>query len=147
MIFIAPAQAVGIARRFYLANVLFAFVGWTLHALGQVDAIARAKGLKRINLLEANWIRLAIRGFSMVCFFLLWMYHPSVVAGAIAKIGIPLSPTAQAFLTLPIVPATSGLFGLVFDSIVTFIPWFKNISPPVEDDNKAPADPDAGDKK
>lgn len=133
---IAPAQAVSIARNFHRANIAFASIGWILHALLQVDAIARVKPATRIILLRTNWIRLAARAFVSLCIFIGWMYNPTVFSSLLTKVGISLSPTSQAFLTFPVVPWTSGLFGFGIDAALSFIPWVKNALPPVDDGSK-----------
>jgi hypothetical protein len=138
---IAPSEAVSVSRHFHRVIVSLFLCGYAIHALVQVDAIARAKNAKRWPIIAENWIRILARGFvSLMLFSGLW-YNPSVIAAGIKAIGIPAGSTVSAILTVPIVPWTAGLFGFCIDSVLSFIPWLKNVLPPQVEANAPVAAP------
>ncbi len=109
--------------------MVFFVVGYMLHALAQVDAIARSQNnaaTSRIAIIGENWIRLACRFFiSLLAFLFVW-YHPELIT----YLGVSPSSTISTILALPMSAPVAGAFGFAVDSLLAFIPGLKNFVPP-----------------
>ena len=112
--------------------VLF-FVGLALHTLLQIDTIARNTKQRRREVFYDSWIRIAYRyGFSVVAFGLLWLY-PEVVVQIAGIAHIQIGSDEAAAFALPMNNLIALGCGLLFDSILGYIPILKSQLPPIED--------------
>lgn len=137
---ILPVSAVAISQSHHRAIVIAFILGYLLHALGQVDAASRATHTKRWHIIEENWIRILVRGFGEMWIFLWLWYDPSSVLSVLKLFHINLGVINGSDFVIPIIPPTAGLIGLCADTLVTFMPWAKNVVPPPVD-TKPPIPP------
>ena len=130
-----PSDAVEIAQHYRIAIVAVFVVGYAVHVLMQIDAVARAKNNpinSRLQILEQNWIRLLGRFFTSFLVFTGFWQHPSAIATLIGYTGATLPPNLVAVLTLPMNLWFAGVWGYGVDSLLAYIPILKNLSPPIE---------------
>lgn len=132
-----PSDAVAISSYYHAAIVSMFAVGYLIHMLLQVDAVARSKNNPtnlRMKVIEQNWIRLLARFFISLLGFL-WIWHnPSMAPTILGYFGVNLSANAIAIMTLPISPTIAGMFGFAIDSLLAYVPILKNALPPIEMD-------------
>lgn len=106
-------------------------VGFALHALAQVDAIARAKNNpanSRTAIIKARAIPILVRGTICVAGFSLWLQGELVTA--LTAIGVPIPAMVSKILDLHVGAAIAFLAGYAFDSGLAYIPFLKSSVPP-----------------
>jgi hypothetical protein len=108
-------------------------LGQILHALLQLDTTATNHGASRRAMLYKNWIRLCYRvAVSSVAFGIIWQ-HPQLIHGLLGMIGIQIGGDEAAVFALPMNNLLALGYGLCIDSLISYIPWFKNLLPTVEE--------------
>jgi len=134
------ALPVQLAEHHHRAVIIMFIVGYVLHALAQIDAIARAKNdpeNSRVNLIVNNWIPLVVRCFISLTFFEILAHNQASAVSAIqSRFNLAANSLILALVNLPIVPSIAGGWGFVMDTILSFIPtkWTKTfvVPPPPE---------------
>ena len=132
---LSSSSAVEIAQHHHFSIFLLFAIGYLIHAGLQVDAVARARNNplnSRFDIIGQNWIRLVARFFISLMLFLGLWHNPGMIPSALGYVGMYASPGLVAFITLPIVPWTSGIFGFCADTVLTYLPVLKNALPAVE---------------
>jgi hypothetical protein len=115
--------------------VLF-LLGQVLHALLQLDTTATNHGTARRDLFFKNWIRICYRiAISAVAFGIIWQ-HPQIIHGLLATVGIQIGGDEAAVFALPINNLLALGYGLSMDSLISYVPWFKNLLPEVNGHSK-----------
>jgi hypothetical protein len=110
-------------------------LGQVLHALLQLDTTATNHNASRRAMLYKNWIRLCYRvAVSSVAFGIIWQ-HPQLIHGLLASIGIQIGGDEAEVFALPMNYLLALGYGLSIDSVISYIPWFKNLLPTVEEEH------------
>jgi hypothetical protein len=109
-------------------------VGAALHVTLQVSDIAAKNGWKRRAVLKAIWPAVAFRAFwSAMIFGLIW-YYPLAISGALKAVGINIGQDEAEVLAIPMNNFIAGLYGLMLDSLLGYIPglksWLPNVTAP-----------------
>lgn len=111
-------------------------IGYIVHALAQVDAIARAKNNlanSRLNIIKENWIPLVVRLFvSFIAFGMFWHNQAAMVGRVQGYFHLADDSVILALMNLPVVPVTAGGWGFAVDALLGFVPYVKTIVPPIE---------------
>lgn len=132
---ISAPQAVQLSQTHTILIWTLFIAGYLIHALLQIDAVARAKNNpinSRWHVIAQNWPRLLARFFvSGIGFWILWA-NGSAFPSFLGYFGITLSPTAVSIVSLPMTPAIAGMWGFFVDSALAYVPFLKNAIPPVE---------------
>ncbi len=129
-------EAVIVANDHPYSIVAIFVVGYLIHALMQVDAIARSNTNpveSRSMIIRENSIRLLARFFvSLMAFLYVW-HNPATIPTVLGYIpGVSLSDNVVSLMTLPMSPPVSGILGFFFDSLLAYVPVLKNALPPIE---------------
>ena len=116
----------------------FFIIGLALHALAQVDAIAKAKNNplnSRWAVFQARWVTLAVRGAICTAIFILWLQGQ--LAEVLMAVGVPIPDSLAAVLNLHVGGAIGFMAGYAFDSLLGYIPKLKTSIPAAIDEPSA----------
>ena len=114
-----------------VSALAFFLVGLALHALAQIDAIARApnNALKtRLSVFSDRWVQIVVRGGICTALFVLWLQGQLV--DTLEAMSIPVPQSFQGLLDLHVGGAIGLLAGYVSDSALAYVPWFNSSAPP-----------------
>lgn len=117
----------------HLIAVLFFLLGDALHALAQVDAVARATGQKRRKVVYDRWVPFVVRG--AISAFLFVGILDGQIDDLLNSTGATLPSWLDKLLGLQVDQGwLAGLFGYAFDSALGYIPALQKLGvpPPVE---------------
>lgn len=110
-------------------------IGYALHLGLQVDAIRRSK----TNEAQTRWLvvkqndwRLASRFFISIVLFQYALTSPGSLIAILGYLGVQTTTGADGLAKIPMNSALAGMIGWSIDSVLAFIPWFKNQLPPLE---------------
>lgn len=116
---------------------IFFVIGQALHALAQIDAIARSKNNptdSRLTLFLARWIPIVCR--AALCFALFELWLQGELADTLIALEVHLPAWGARVLDLHVGSAVAFLAGLAFDSVIGYIPIFKSSVPPPIGENQ-----------
>lgn len=115
------------------------FVGAALHVTLQVNDIAAKNKWKREDVVKAIGAAVSFRAFaSAMTFGLIWHY-PLFISGALKMFGINLSADQAGAVAIPMNYFVAGLYGLMLDSLLGFIPGLKSWLPTVNGSYGSPS--------
>lgn len=110
------------------------FVGVALHVALQVNDIAQKNKWKRRDVLSAIGAAVAFRTFGTAMIFGLIWHYPMMVSSGLKMFGIDLGPDEAQVVAIPMNNFVAGLYGLMLDSLLGYIPglksWLPNVNPP-----------------
>jgi hypothetical protein len=110
--------------------IIFLF-GQALHALLQIDTIARNNKVTRASIFYQNWVRILYRvSASSVAFGIIWL-HPQTISGILGVFGIHIGGDESQVFALPINNTLALGYGLCLDSLFGYVPFLKNLVPDV----------------
>jgi hypothetical protein len=128
----------GIAIHYHHAWLVWAlyFVGVGLHVALQVNDIAAKNGWKRLAVVNAIGAAVAYRTFGTAMLFGLLWHYPLLISNALKAVGVNIGPDEAAVLAIPMNNFVAGLYGLVLDSLLGYIPglksWLPSVNPPAD---------------
>lgn len=114
-----------------LAALVTFILGLALHALAQIDAIARAKNnpaSSRLQIFQDRAVPILIRSVISTFIFILWLQGQ--LADTVTKMGVTMPDTVGKILDIHVGWAIAFLVGYGFDSALGYIPAFKSSIPP-----------------
>jgi hypothetical protein len=134
------AQSVPVAIHYHHAWLVWIlyFVGVALHVTLQVNDIAAKNGWKRQAVITAIGPAVAFRTFGTAMLFGLIWHYPMLISGALKAVGINVGPDEAEVLAIPMNNFIAGLYGLVLDSLLGYIPGLKSWLPSVNTPPVAP---------
>jgi hypothetical protein len=123
-----------------------AWLVWALYLIGaaihvglQVDDIARKNKWTRRDVIQAIGPAVAFRAFfSAMIFGLIWHY-PMLISNALKMVGVNVGPDEAEVLAIPMNNFIAGLYGLMLDSLLGYIPGLKSWLPPCDPPTAVPA--------
>lgn len=131
------AQAVPLEIHYHhgwLVWVLY-LVGAALHVTLQVNDIAAKNGWKRRKVISAIGPAVAFRTFASAMIFGLVWHYPLIISNTLRTFGINVSADEAGVLAAPMNNFVAGLYGLLLDSLLGYIPglksWLPNVNPPL----------------
>lgn len=130
------AQAVPVPVHYHHAWLVWIlyFIGAGLHVTLQVNDIAAKNQWKREEVVKAIGAAVSFRAFaSAMAFGLLWHY-PLLISSALKLVGINLGADEAAVVAIPMNYFVAGLYGLMLDSLLGYVPglksWLPSVNPP-----------------
>ena len=134
MIFMA--QSVPVAVHYHhgwLVWILY-LIGSALHITLQVNDIAEKNEWKRVDVMSAIGPAVAFRSFASAMIFGLVWHYPLLISSALKVVGINIGPDEAEVLAVPMNNFVAGLYGLMLDSLLGYIPglksWLPSVNPP-----------------
>ncbi len=130
------AESVPVAVHYHHAWLVWVlyFVGVTLHVTLQVNDIAAKNGWKRRDVVNAIGPAVAYRTFGTAMLFGLIWHYPNLISGGLKLVGINIGPDEAEVVAIPMNNFVAGLYGLVLDSLLGYIPglksWLPSVNPP-----------------
>jgi hypothetical protein len=136
------AEGVPVAIHYHHAWLIWALylVGAGLHVTLQVNDIAAKNGWKRRDVLKAIGPAVAYRTFGTAMVFGLIWHYPMMISSGLKAVGVNIGPDEAEVLAVPMNNFVAGLYGLLLDSLLGYIPGFKSWLPTVT----PPAPPPVG---
>jgi hypothetical protein len=138
------AEGVAVPIHYHHASLVWAlyFTGVALHVALQVNDIAAKNKWTRRAVLGAIGPAVAYRTFGTAMLFGLIWYYPLAIPNALKAVGISIDADEAAVLAIPMNNFVAGLYGLVLDSLLGYIPglksWLPTVNPPAPPANPAP---------
>lgn len=130
----------------WLIWVLY-FAGAALHVALQVNDIAQKNKWTKKDVIGAIGTAVAFRAFaSAMVFGLLWHY-PLIISNALKAVGVNIGGDEAEVLAIPMNNFIAGLYGLMLDSLLGYIPglksWLPSVTPPTPPNPPVPPAPPA----
>jgi len=116
-------------------SYLVFFVGYALHAALQVDAQVRSSAnsaTTRVSVLKSNVFVILMRLFISALVLALLRGYPQYLAPLLSFAGV----TTTSFAVSTSSEIFAAAWGVVGDSLLTFIPFLKNYVPPLNGGSK-----------
>lgn len=117
----------------WLVWVLY-LIGAALHIALQVNDIAEKNEWKRWQVMTAIGPAVAFRTFASAMIFGLIWHYPLLISSALKVVGINIGPDEAEVLAVPMNNFVAGLYGLMLDSLLGYIPglksWLPSVNPP-----------------
>ena len=110
---------------------LLYFVGVLLHVTLQVDDIARKNNWKRRDVFNAIGPAVAFRTFGTAMIFGLIWHYPNLISNSLKIVGVNLGPDEAQVVAIPMNNFIAGIYGLMLDSLLGYIPGLKSWLPSV----------------
>ena len=130
------AQAVPVEIHYHhgwLVWLLY-LVGAGLHVTLQVNDIAAKNGWKRTEVVKAIGAAVSYRAFASAMIFGLIWHYPLLISNALKAVGINIGPDEAEVFAIPMNNFVAGLYGLMLDSLLGYIPglksWLPSVIPP-----------------
>lgn len=114
----------------WLIWVLY-FVGALLHVGLQVNDIAAKNAWKRRDVINAIGAAVAYRAFASAMVFGLIWHYPMAISNAMKMFGINVGQDEAEVFAIPMNNFIAGLYGLMLDSLLGYIPGLKSWLPGV----------------
>lgn len=114
----------------WLIWVLF-FFGQFLHLALQVDDISRKNKLTRKQVINFIGTAVAVRTFFAAMIFGLIWHDPTLIADALKAMHINIGGEEAGVLEIPMNNFIAGLYGILLDSILGYIPGLKSWLPEI----------------
>lgn len=130
------AQAVPVEIHYHHAWLVWVLylTGAALHIALQVNDIAAKNKWKRGEVVRAIGAAVAYRTFGSAMIFGLIWHYPLLISSALKAVGINIGPDEAEVLAIPMNNFVAGLYGLMLDSLLGYIPglksWLPSINPP-----------------
>jgi hypothetical protein len=139
VIFMAQDVPVGVHyHHAWLVWVLY-LVGFALHVALQVNDIAEKNAWTRGDVIKAIGPAVAYRSFASAMIFGLVWHYPLLISSALKTVGINIGPDEAEVFAVPMNNFVAGLYGLMLDSLLGYIPglksWLPSVNPPEETKN------------
>jgi hypothetical protein len=126
----------------YLAAMAFFLFGEALHALAQVNDMARKYNKSMKEVFYYHWVPIVVRG--AICLFIFLGLLEGQIGDVVSALHIPLPQWAQGFLGLNVNNGfLAGVCGYTFDSGLSYIPKIQKlgIPPAIDSPPESPATP------
>jgi hypothetical protein len=109
-------------------------IGAALHVALQVNDIAAKNKWTRQDVIKAIGAAVSYRAFASAMLFGLIWHYPLLISSALKAVGINIGPDEAEVLAIPMNNFVAGLYGLMLDSLLGFIPglksWLPSVNPP-----------------
>lgn len=110
------------------------FVGVGLHVGLQINDIAKKNKWTRKDVFLAIGPAVAYRTFATAMVFGLIWHYPNVISDGLKLVGVNLGADEAQVVAMPMNNFVAGIYGLMLDSLLGYIPglksWLPNVNPP-----------------
>jgi hypothetical protein len=117
----------------WLVWVLY-FIGAALHVALQVNDIAEKNKWTREDVMKAIAPAVAFRAFASAMIFGLLWHYPLLISNVLKIVHIDIGPDEAEVFAIPMNNFIAGLYGLMLDSLLGYIPGLKSWLPTVTPD-------------